>query len=118
MNMASGPAGAFFNSPQAPQQFVAQAPQQTARRQMTGPSGSGVDDILRTFEEIRMAEEQQTPNVPSQFPSMNQSPAMAAASELQSLASEDVGSVGTQQTSGGRRKKRQAPTGNVVILNA
>jgi len=117
LNMASGP-GAFFNSPQAPQQFVAQGPPQVARKEMKGPSGSGVDDILRTFEEIRMAEEQQTPNFPSQFPSMNQSPAMAAASELQSLASEDVGSVGTQQTSGGRRKKRQAPTGNVVILNA
>jgi hypothetical protein len=117
MNMASGP-GAFFNSPQAPQQFVAQPPQQTARRQMTGPSGSGVDDILRTFEEVRMAEEQQMPNFPSQFPNMNQSPAMAAASELQSLASDEMGSVGTQQTNGGRRKKRQAPTGNIVTLNA
>jgi hypothetical protein len=123
MNMASGPApatiGAFFNSPQMPQQFVAQQPPiQTARPQMKGPSGSGVDDILKIFEEVRIAEDQQQMNFPSQFPTMNQNPAMAAASELQSLASEDVGSVGTQQTSGGRRKKRQAPTGNVVTLNA
>jgi hypothetical protein len=115
--MASGP-GAFFNSPQAPQQFVAQGPPQVARKDMKGPSGSGVDDILRTFEEIRMAEEQQGPNFPSQFPSMNQSPAMAAASELQSLASDEMGSVGTQQTNSGRRRKRQAPTGNIVTLNA
>jgi len=117
MNMASGP-GAFFNSPQMPQHVAAQPQQQTARREMTGPSGQGVDDILKVFEEVRIAEEQQQMNFPSQFPTMNQSPAMAAASELQSIASEDLGSVGTQQTGGGRRKKRQAPTGNTVILNA
>jgi hypothetical protein len=117
MNMASGP-GAFFNSPQMPQHIAAQPQQQTARREMKGPSGQGVDDILKVFEEVRIAEEQQQMNFPSQFPTMNQSPAMAAASELQSIASEDIGSVGTQQTGGGRRKKRQAPTGNVVTLNA
>jgi hypothetical protein len=83
---------------------------------MSGPSG--VDDILKTFEEIRLAEEQQMPNFPVMPPRSVSNPAMAAASELQSIASEDVGSVGTQQTSGGRRKKRQAPTGNVVTLNA
>jgi len=117
MNMASGP-GAFFNSPQMPQHVAAQPQQQTARRDMKGPSGQGVDDILKVFEEVRIAEEQQQMNFPSQFPTMSQNPAMAAAAELQSIASEDLGSVGTQQTGGGRRKKRQAPTGNTVILNA
>jgi hypothetical protein len=118
MNMASGP-GDFFNSPQMPQHFAAQPPQmQTARREMKGPSG--VDDILKTFEEVRLAEENQSSSFPMQPPiSMNfMNPAMAAASELQSIASEDVGSVATDRTSGGRRKKRQAPIGNVVTLNA
>jgi hypothetical protein len=106
--MASGP-GAFFNSPQVPQHVAAAPPQQTARREMSGPSG--VDDILKTFEEIRQAEGQQTMNFPENPPmSMN------TASELQSIASEDMGSVRTDNT-GGRRRRRQAPTGNTVVLN-
>jgi hypothetical protein len=108
MNMASGP-GAFFNSPQMPQHMAAAPPTQTARREMSGPSG--VDDILKTFEEIRQAEQQQTMNFPSNPPmSMNM------ASEIQSVTSEDMGSVRTDNT-GGRRRRRQAPTGNVVSLN-
>ena len=115
LNQASGP-GAFFNSPQVPQHVAAAPPVQTARREMKGPSG--VDDILRTFEEVRQAEEQQNtmPNFP--MPTQMQSPAMAAAVELQSIASEDVGSIGTTQTASGRRRRRQAPSGNVVSLNA
>ena len=115
LNQASGP-GAFFNSPQVPQHVAAAPPMQAARREMKGPSG--VDDILRTFEEVRNAEEQQNtmPNFP--MPTQMQSPAMAAAVELQSIASEDVGSIGTTQTNSGRRRRRQAPSGNVVSLNA
>jgi hypothetical protein len=107
LNMASGP-GAFFNSPQMPQHMAAAPPQQTARRDMTGPSG--VDDILKTFEEVRQAEESQTMNFP-----MNPPTSQNTASELQSLASEDLGSIRTENTNG-RRRKRQ-PTGNVVSLN-
>jgi hypothetical protein len=114
VSMASGP-GAFFNSPQMPQHVAANPPVQTARREMSGPSG--VDDILKTFEEIRMAEEHQQMNMPSQLPMMNSNPAMAAAAEIQSLASEDVGSFTTERTTGGRRRRRQAPSGNVVSLN-
>ena len=115
INMASGP-GAFFNSPQIPQ-HVAAAPQrmQPARREMSGPSG--VDDILRTFEEVRMAEEQSTPNIPSRPPVANTSPAMAAAEEMRSLHSEDMGSVATERTARGGRRRRQAPVGNTVSLN-
>jgi hypothetical protein len=98
LNMASGP-GAFFNSPQMPQHMAAQPQQQTARREMSGPSG--VEDILKTFEEIRQAETN-SPNFQQQ--------------DLQSVASEDMGSVATERTSGGRRRRR-APTGNVVSLN-
>ena len=117
LNMASGP-GAFFNSPQVPQHIAAAAaPPQTARRQMSGPTGVGVDDILKTFEEIRLAEEEQIPNFPTQPPMSSMSPAMAAASELQSLASEDMGSVATERT-GGKKKRRQPPSGNIVTLNA
>ena len=113
MGMNGGP-GAFFNSPQVPQHVAANPAPQTARREMSGPSG--VDDILKTFEEVRMAEEHQSSNFPSQ-PPMMQSPAMAAAAEIQSLASEDIGSIATERTSGGRRRRRQAPSGNVVSLN-
>jgi hypothetical protein len=115
VNMGSGP-GAFFNSPQVPQ-HVAAAPQrtQTARREMSGPSG--VDDILRTFEEVRMAEEQSRPNIPMQPPVANTSPAMAAAEEIRSLHSEDMGSVATERTARGGRRRRQAPVGNTVSLN-
>jgi hypothetical protein len=114
VNMASGP-GAFFNSPQMPQHVAAQPPPvQTARREMSGPSG--VEDILKTFEEVRRAEDQGN-TFPAMPPSMNPNSAMAAVAEMQSIASEDVGSLGTERTSGGRRRKRQAPSGNVVSLN-
>lgn len=114
VGMGSGP-GAFFNSPQMPQHVAAQPQQQTARREMRGPSG--VDDILKTFEEVRMAEEQGGFNVPNQLPMAQQNPAMAAAEELQSLASGDIGSVTTDRTGGRGRRRRAAPTGNIVSLN-
>jgi len=96
VGMGSGP-GAFFNSPQ----HVAAAPQQqTARREMSGPSG--VDDILKTFEEIRQAEA--TGGMSFQQP------------DMQSVASEELGSVTTDRTSGGRRRRRQAPIGSIVSL--
>jgi ribosomal protein S28E/S33 len=118
----TGPTGSFFGSSQQemrqePQVMASVEPPRTARREMRGPTG--VDDILRTFEEVRQAEEQQNtmPNFP--MPTQMQSPAMAAAVELQSIASEDVGSIGTTQTNSGRRRgRRQAPSGNVVSLNA
>jgi hypothetical protein len=97
VGMGSGP-GAFFNSPQ---HVAAAPPQQTARREMSGPSG--VDDILKTFEEIRSAEA--SGGMSFQQP------------DMQSVASEELGSIGTERTSGGRRRRRQAPTGNVVSLN-
>jgi hypothetical protein len=114
VGMGSGP-GAFFNSPQVPQHMAAAPQVQTARRDMSGPSG--VDDILRTFDEVRRAEEQQSNNFPPMPPTSMNNPAMAAAVEIQSVASEDIGSIATERTQGGRRRRRQAPTGNVVSLN-
>ena len=77
-------------------------PPQTARREMSGPSG--VEDILKTFEEIRQAEANSGMN-------------FQQSSDMQSVASEEIGSVTTDRTSGGRRRRRQAPTGNIVSLN-
>lgn len=105
--------GAFFNSPQMPQHMAAREAPQVARKTMSGPSG--VDDILKTFDEVRRAETE--PAMPF-MPSMpSPSPAMAAASEIQSLHSDDMGSIATERTSGGRRRKRQAPVGNVINLD-
>ena len=70
MQMPAGPqgmppeatTGAFFGSsaremPNAPQVIASvEPPRQTARREMKGPTGSGVDDILKTFEEVRRQE--------------------------------------------------------------
>jgi hypothetical protein len=106
-----GPTGAFYqggkmgNMPNMPQNLQAQDPPQVARRVMNGPSGPNVDDILKTFEQVREAE--QSP-----------SPATMAFNELQSLHSEEMTSTGgSERTSGGRRKKRTAPVGNMISLN-
>jgi hypothetical protein len=109
--------GAFFGSsrsPQMPQHVAAQNAPSVARKEMRGPSG--VDDILRTFDEVRRAEtEQPLPTLFSQ--PQNMSSAQMAASEIQSLHSDDLGSVGTERTAGGRRRRRQAPVGNVINLD-
>jgi hypothetical protein len=71
---------------------------------MKGPTG--VDDILKTFEQVREAE--------SSMPST----AAQAAQEIQSVYSEEMNSMaGSERTSGGRRRRaRAAPTGNVISL--
>jgi hypothetical protein len=109
------PTGQFFGSSQQQAMPMAQTPQniaaveppkQTARREMRGPSG--VDDILRQFEQARQ-EEQQAPQNVSQ-------PAVSAAIEIQSMASEDIGST-TESRAGGRRGRRRQAVGNTVSLN-
>ena len=109
------PTGQFFGSSQQQAMPMAQTPQniaaveppkQTARREMRGPSG--VDDILRQFEQARQ-EEQQAPQTASQ-------PAVSAAIEIQSMASEDIGST-TESRAGGRRGRRRQAVGNTVSLN-
>lgn len=118
-------AGAFFQSsqqqqqqmrgppPRAPQAVAsveAASEQQTARREMRGPTG--VDDILRTFEEARAREMNDIP------PASGPQAAVTAAVEIQSMTSEDIGSAvestRTGRTGGGRRR-RQA-VGNTVSL--
>lgn len=113
-----GATGAFFGSsaqqiPQMPQHVAAAPPPSVARKEMKGPSG--VDDILKTFEEVRRAETEI--NMPFMPPPPSPSPARAAASEIHSLHSDDMGSIATERTTGGRRRKRQAPVGNVINLD-
>lgn len=115
----------FFNPPNAPPQAMAQqAPVQ--RREMKGPSG--VDDILRTFEEVRNAEVPQPPPIYSQPPAMpspnsgpTAQPARQALAEIQSIHSEEAmsqaESARTGRTAGGRRRKPTVPVGNTFSLN-
>ena len=108
-----GQAGAFFQSSAQQQQRAPQAVasveqepvKQTARKEMRGPTG--VDDILRSFEEARARE-------PS---SARSEQAAVAAVEIQSMVSDDLQSAVESTRTGrtGGRRRRQV-TGNVVNL--
>jgi hypothetical protein len=126
------PTGAFFGSsrqqggptpqPLTPQVIASvEPPRATARREMKGPSG--VDDILKTFEEIRRAEAVgsfEPANMSNSIPpAMNNSqPAVQLAQEMESVRSGDIESQAesTRTGRGGGRRKR-APIGNVLSLN-
>jgi len=122
--MGGGP-GAFFGSSaqqqappmaQMPQPVAAmEPPRQTARREMKGPTG--VDDILRTFEEARHNEAMDGMSNPQIDASAQ--PALAAAIEIQSMVSgDDIGSM-AESTRTGRsgRRRRAAPVGNTLSVN-
>ena len=79
---------------------------------MKGPSG--VDDILKTFEEARRNEIVEG-MVGVQGAPQSQS-AVNAAIDAQSMGSDDIGSMMGSQ-SGRRRGARRAPIGNTVSLN-
>lgn len=122
-NPMNGGTGPFFGTGRAaemPQNIAAQSQAQTARKEMRGPSG--VDDILKTFESVRRAESAgeayrpPSPQLPQQQIPM--SAAMAAAMDMQSVGSDDIRSVMTDQTTGGTRRKRRAPpVGATMSLN-
>jgi len=121
-NQASNGMGAPpMQTPQNMAAFSSQAPQ---RREMKGPSG--VDDILKTFQEVRNAEIDINPiSIPPQEPSYYQQPARQAAVEISSIHTtpiSDVGSDATRTGSTGQRagrgkRKPQAPSGNTMTLN-
>ena len=142
MQMPAGPqgispeatTGAFFGSsaremPNAPQVIASvEPPKQTARREMKGPSG--VDDILKTFEEVRrqevmggmdngMAGVGMAPPMMNNMavpPAMNQ-PAVAAVMEMESVVSGDFGSTTESTRTGGRRRRKAAITGSTLAVN-
>jgi hypothetical protein len=127
-------AGAFYQAPngmgappppQMPQSMAAAAPPPVQRREMRGPSG--VDDILKTFQEVRAAELDASPlSMPSGGPSIfNQQPAKQAISEISSIHSlqeDDLTSQGESVRTGitgQRRGRRKAttPVENTISLN-
>jgi Family of unknown function (DUF5767) len=112
-------AGAFMNSsrvPNMPQSVASVEPARaTARREMRGPTG--VDDILKTFEEVRRAEVHEAQGIQPGFSVPNQASSNLG-QDLQSVHSEEMASQAeSQRTAGGRRKRRQAPQGNTLSLN-
>lgn len=119
----------FFNAPNVPPQAMPPAAPPVQRREMKGPSG--VDDILRTFQEVRDAEVSgpppvytQSPMMPSPMSGPTPHPARQALAELQSIHSEEAmsqaESIRTGRTgataSGGRRRKAQIPVANSISL--
>lgn len=126
----AGPTGAFFGSsrqqnggpvpqPLTPQVMASVEPPRTARREMKGPSG--VDDILKTFEEVRRAEEIgsfEPPNMSNNTPpAMNRQPAVQIAQEMESVHSGDLASqADTVRTGRGGRRRRQA-VGSTLSVN-
>ena len=91
----------------------------TARREMSGPTG--VDDILKTFDEVRRAEAASASFQPAT--GVLTQPAVAAA--VSSAMSDDAMSHAESAMTGAtgatssqrRRRKAQAPVGNTVSLN-
>ncbi len=122
-----GPTGAFFGSskqqgaatpqPLTPQNIASVEPPRTARREMRGPSG--VDDIFKTFEEVRRAEAvgnfEPPPMSMGAPPAMNQ-PAVQIAAEMESVHSGDLGSTTESSRGGGRGRRRRQPVGNTITL--
>jgi hypothetical protein len=87
---------------------------------MKGPSG--VDDILKTFEDVRRAEMEtigiRTMPINVSAPSPQQ-PAMVAVSELQSVASDEYSQADSTRSGAARRNRgrRPAPVGSTVSLD-
>lgn len=122
-----GPTGGFFGNnaraPPNPSPLVQAATASSspgARREMKGPSG--VDDILRTFDDVRRAEMESIgvrtmPNN-SFVQSEQQQPAMVAVSELQSVASDDYSQADSTRSGMRRgRGRRPAPVGASLSLD-
>ena len=102
---------------QVPQSVAAmEAPRATARREMRGPSG--VDDILRQFEEARRNESMDGSAQAFPGASGQEQPATAAAIEIQSMASgDDIGSAAESTRTGRGRGRRRQAVGNTLSLN-
>jgi hypothetical protein len=124
-------ANMFYNSsnggpappvPQMPQGMAAALQGASIRREMRGPSG--VDDILKTFQEVRAADLDAHPTMmPPPPPLFSNQPAKMAASEIASIHSFDDGmsqadTINTGVTGGRRgRRKAQIPVANTMTLN-
>ena len=109
--------------PQMPQSMAAQNAPSAPRREMKGPSG--VDDILKTFQEVRAADMELNPlGIPPAPSVFNPQPAKQVVSEIASIHSQqddglgDLESVRTGATNQRRgRRKAQIPVANTMTLN-
>ncbi len=124
----SGP-GQFYQAsnappmPQMPQNMVAQNPPPVQRREMRGPSG--VDDVLKTYQEVRAAELESNPIMMPPPPQLfSQQPAVQAINEIASIHSrqdEELSQLESVRTgmTGSRRGRRKAamPVANTMTLN-
>lgn len=132
MPMNGASTGSFYQSangmsppiPQAPPSMVAQPPPPSGpRREMKGPSG--VDDILKTFQEVRAAEMEIQPVLIPPTPSAHQQPAVQAVSEISSIHSTPMSEMSTDtartsassQGRGRGRRKPMPPSANTMTLN-
>jgi hypothetical protein len=132
MPMNGSSAGPFYQAsnglsnsppiPQAPPSMMSQPPQSGPRREMRGPSG--VDDILKTFQEVRAAEMEVSPVMIPSPPSLHQQPAVQAVSEISSIHSTPMSDMSTDTTRtsasqprGRGRRKAMPPSANTISLN-
>ena len=132
MPMNGSSTGSFYQAsngmsppmPQAPPSMVAQPPPSSGpRREMRGPSG--VDDILKTFQEVRAAEVEIQPVLIPSVPSPYQQPAVQAVSEISSIHSTPMSEMSTDTTRtsassqprGRGRRKPMPPSANTMTLN-
>jgi hypothetical protein len=123
---SAAPTGAFFGASAATptmeyvQPPMAQTQRPVARREMSGPTG--VDDILKTFDEVRASENAANAMNGFQMASgVVTQPAVAAV--MTSAMSEDGRSMADSAMTGAtgslkpRRRRAQPPVGNTVSLN-
>jgi hypothetical protein len=126
--MAPQSTGSFYQasngmSPpmQMPQNMTASIPSQGPRREMKGPTG--VDDILKTFQEVRAADLDISPISIPQFNSQQQQPAHQVLSEISSLHSTPMSSMSndtvntSSQRQGRGRRRAHLPVENTMTLN-
>jgi hypothetical protein len=117
-----GTTGGFFGNnsraPPNPSPMAEAVANVGARREMKGPSG--VDDILRTFEDVRRAEMETIGVRTMPMNTQQQQPAMVAVSELQSVASDEYSQADSMRSGLNSRRgrgRRPAPVGNTVSLD-
>jgi hypothetical protein len=89
---------------------------------MKGPSG--IDDILKTFQEVRAAEMEMNPVMIPSHMSSHQQPAVQAVSEISSIHSTPMSEMSTDTTRtsasqhrGRGRRKAMPPSSNTMSLN-
>ena len=109
--------GGFFGASAAPPPMP-DAPRSSARREMAGPTGGEVDDILRAFDNARRAEAAATFQTATGV--LTQPAVAAAMSSSMSVAEShaDSAQTGATGTLRPRRKRAQPPVGNTVSLDA